>query len=351
MLTENMENIFKFLALSSPQSGNKHAAVAWRPLSVPVGCIALPSTTTTSASQRCENHKASIRNGNVEIVVWVGDFTHYELYEIWQAVRSSSTITVLTLHISGANEHDYHLEDFFSAVRASPQLVQLYLYYYHTLIDKSLPCLEQCLQDNVTLQRLCVRYSRTTDSVALVNAVLRPSQTLTKLDLMHCVLGPRGAKQVAVFLPTNHTLKELLLKGNSIGCSGAMDIALALQKNQTLHILDVSQNEIKCAGATALASMLKENQHLQVLELRANQIASTGAFALHESVRLHNVTLIRLDLIRNAPLTFDLSAVELLDTIQRLTATHQTVSRLILTLVQARKRLPRELFQVLATFL
>ncbi|KAH9245963.1 hypothetical protein BASA81_016504 [Batrachochytrium salamandrivorans] len=300
-----------------------------------------------------------------ELVVWVGDFTPQELLEIWGLVRQTNKVSILTVHISGANQSHSSLQAFFHFLTESHQVEQLFMYYYHTSIDSSVPCLARCLQTNSSLKRLCVRFNGTYDNHnrhGFITALFPPppspsssSSSLMRLDLSQCGLGLEGAEQLAGLLQQQQQagqgLKELVLKGNAVGDSGAEALALALRGNQTLVLLDLSQNDLHCRACEGLGLLLLGNQTLQTLELRANQIGTRGMALLEQVLRVGNCSLVALDISRN-PATFDLA--------HRL-ATHRRVSRLVMTLQAAKwpsspptsamRRLPTELVRYLTCFL
>lgn len=298
-----------------------------------------------------------------ELVVWVGDFTSQELLEIWSLVRQTPKVSILTVHISGANHSHVNLQAFFHSLAESHQVEQLFLYYYHTSIDSSVPCLARCLRANSSLKRLCVRFHGTYDNrdrhgfITALFPPLSPSASaasLTRLDLSQCGLGLEGAEQLAGLLQLKARkggLRELVLKGNAMGDSGAEALALALRGNQTLGLLDLSQNDLRCRACEGLGLLLLGNQTLKTLELRANRIEARGMAVLEQVLRVGNCTLIALDVSRN-PAGLDVA--------HRL-ATHRRASRLVLALQAAKwpgspptcavRRLPTELVRYLASFL
>ncbi|KAI9216449.1 kinase-like domain-containing protein, partial [Blastocladiella britannica] len=102
----------------------------------------------------------------------------------------------------------------------------------------------------------------------------QPQQRLTKLELKSCNLGPKGADQLAQFLPP--TLTYLDLSYNQIGKSSTRTIALKLPLSLTALLLCC--NEIGASGATAVAANLPPL--LTQLDLAINWFGDEGAVAI-----------------------------------------------------------------------
>ncbi|XP_056134577.1 uncharacterized protein lrrc74b [Lampris incognitus] len=127
--------------------------------------------------------------------------------------------------------------------------------------------------------------------------VLRNMQN-SELSMMHCGLGPQGAKALAVPLVTNTSILRLNLRDNWMEGMGGAAMAEMLKENCYVTEVDLSDNRLGEQGAQAMASMLRENITLRALYLSGNHLNDRAAQHLGLAL-IGNTKLESLDLSHN----------------------------------------------------
>ena len=93
---------------------------------------------------------------------------------------------------------------------------------------------------------------------------LRGNETLTALDLGHCIVGDDGAVALAGALRVNTTLQKLNLENARIGAVGLRALLEAARANSTLQELDVQTLRHEDNLLQVLEDFLDENNLLHV---------------------------------------------------------------------------------------
>ena len=83
--------------------------------------------------------------------------------------------------------------------------------------------------------------------------------TLSKIDLKHHGLGPKGAKAICICLTSNSHVFHLNISDNGIGPSGAIAVANMLRENCYITEIDLSSNKLGNTGGIAIFQVLLEN--------------------------------------------------------------------------------------------
>eukprot|EP00051_Salpingoeca_urceolata_P033420 m.20641 g.20641 ORF g.20641 m.20641 type:complete len:347 (-) comp6223_c0_seq1:123-1163(-) len=117
------------------------------------------------------------------------------------------------------------------------------------LLDVSLPpfscrCLGQALTHNKCLTSLTLDFNRFgAEGVRLLTLGMAVNDTLRKLSLRYCCIGPDGGEHLGTVLAV-YTLSELFLDGNQLTGEGCAALAKGLCDNGTLSLLSLQDNNI-----------------------------------------------------------------------------------------------------------
>lgn len=123
------------------------------------------------------------------------------------------------------------------------------------------------------------------------------SETLEKLYLNNCGLGPEGSTSISACLPKLTKLREFICGRNRLENKGALNMSRALSELTNLEVLKLNQNGIGVEGIKSLADILKSNINtVREFDFSDNTIKSLGSEALSQAImRAPNLKVIRLD--------------------------------------------------------
>lgn len=121
-------------------------------------------------------------------------------------------------------------------------------------------------------------------------------ETLEKLYLNNCGLGPEGSTSIASCIPNLKNLRELICGRNRLEDKGAKNMSRALAELRNIEVLRLDQDGIRPAGICALLGALQANiETLEELDLSDNTIKADGARAIASALsRATNITTLRL---------------------------------------------------------
>ncbi|CAM9647757.1 unnamed protein product [Ectocarpus sp. 12 AP-2014] len=154
------------------------------------------------------------------------------------------------------------------------------------------------LRGHPSLRELELEWEGVRDLSSIAQA-LGEHKSLTRLNLTHNEIGPRGAVQLAAALRNNKSLTELDLRENSLGPSGMKSIADALASNETMRTLHLQDNSIGDDGVIAMTEALMRNGRLRTVCLDGNKVSDEGAKVICIAIKM-NLALKMLSLSRNA---------------------------------------------------
>ncbi|KAK7504307.1 hypothetical protein BaRGS_00004611 [Batillaria attramentaria] len=112
--------------------------------------------------------------------------------------------------------------------------------------------------------------------VTPVGAYLR-SPSSPELSIRHYLLGPRGAKALAVPLLLDSCITTLNLERNALGSEGARHLMEALIESCSITHLNLSYNELGSTGAAILGRVLMNNSLLRSVTLSGNLFKDADA--------------------------------------------------------------------------
>lgn len=123
------------------------------------------------------------------------------------------------------------------------------------------------------------------------------SDTLEKLYLNNCGLGPEGSTSIAACLPKLSKLREFICGRNRLENNGATNMSRALSDLTTLEVLILNQNGIGVEGIKNLANILRSNINtIREFDFSDNIIKKEGSEALAQVIMCAaNLQIIRLD--------------------------------------------------------
>lgn len=123
------------------------------------------------------------------------------------------------------------------------------------------------------------------------------AQTLEKLYLNNCGLGPEGSSNIASTISGLKNLREFICGRNRLEDKGATNMSRALSELTTIEVLKLNQNGIRVEGIKKLVDALEANREsLRELDLSDNTIKSEGADALGQVIsKSPNLEILRLD--------------------------------------------------------
>lgn len=123
------------------------------------------------------------------------------------------------------------------------------------------------------------------------------SETLEKLYLNNCGLGPEGSTSIAACLPKLRNLREFICGRNRLENKGALNMSRALSELTNLEVLKLNQNGIGVEGIKDLVAILKSNiNSVREFDFSDNTIKSQGSEALSQAIiRAPNLKVIHLD--------------------------------------------------------
>lgn len=112
------------------------------------------------------------------------------------------------------------------------------------------------------------------------------SQSLVRLELMHCDLETSGVRHLFDCLHGQHSLTHLDFESNSIDSGIAESIGKLLRHNTTLLNLCVHNNRVGSRTAVAVAAAMLENTTLLMLEMGDNEIDDEGILAFSRNIQM-----------------------------------------------------------------
>ncbi|XP_042358927.1 leucine-rich repeat-containing protein 74A-like [Plectropomus leopardus] len=95
--------------------------------------------------------------------------------------------------------------------------------------------------------------------------------------LNHYVMGPLGAKAVAVVLQNDNTISNLELEDNALKAEGTRYLMEMLQTNISIQSLNLSNNQLHLEGADMVSKMLKDNYNIKSIKLSGNDFDDSAA--------------------------------------------------------------------------
>ena len=116
---------------------------------------------------------------------------------------------------------------------------------YNELPDAAFALFAPVVARNRTLRSLNFYFNHqvgepgSSPGIVQLAEALHGNETLTSLDLGHCIVGDDGAAAFAAALRVNHTLLSLNLENCRIGAPGLRAILEAARVNSTLQALDL----------------------------------------------------------------------------------------------------------------
>ena len=140
--------------------------------------------------------------------------------------------------------------------------------------------------NNVSLSTLQLDHNDTIgdDGVGALCAGLRSNNTLKKLSLQYCKLGPDSGMPLRTVLAySGCALESLELRGNRIGHRGLKMLAGVFKRNTVLQKLDLADNDVgpdEDALKTFAASVAANCGALTYIDFESNNIGANGAQVL-----------------------------------------------------------------------
>jgi Ran GTPase-activating protein (RanGAP) involved in mRNA processing and transport len=209
-------------------------------------------------------------------------------------LKNNSTLQELTLEFSRGTT----IAPILSSVRDHPLLHRLCLHGY--AVD--LTGLETVLlSETSNITELDIhRFYRGPRIVGLtpVLEALGRRQSLTKLGLHYCRLGPDEARLLRMAFYNTRSLQSLDLASNDLGSAELAELAPALYHDTSIEQLDLSGNNlIDVESAEILGGVLRSNKSITSLDLSGNTFGRTpGAIDCIASGLGDNSTLLKIDL-------------------------------------------------------
>ncbi|CAN0207181.1 unnamed protein product, partial [Scytosiphon promiscuus] len=187
--------------------------------------------------------------------------------------RKLSALTIGSSHTAGVGVGAF--------LRGHPALKELELEWEGV---RDLSSIAQALADHKSLTRLNLTHNEIgpRGATQLANA-LRQNKSLTELDLRENSLGPRGIKAIADALASNDTMQTLHLQDNSIGDDGVIAMTEALMRNGRLRTVCLDGNKVSEEGAKVICIAIKMNLSLKVLSLSRNALPDGAKRALYDA--------------------------------------------------------------------
>lgn len=123
------------------------------------------------------------------------------------------------------------------------------------------------------------------------------AETIEKLYLNNCGLGPEGSTSIAACIPRLRKLREFICGRNRLENKGAANMSNALSKFRTLEVLRLPQNGINVKGIKCLSDAIDKNfKTIREIDLSDNTIKAEGADSLDGPIsRARNLQVLRLD--------------------------------------------------------
>ena len=149
-------------------------------------------------------------------------------------------------------------------------------------VDKDVGALYQRVQST-----LADHASRMNSKVVnLYNRALDPSRIegILQIELANCMLGPVGARYLAIVIPALPQLNYLNISSNAIGPVGAKELAGGLAQCKTISTLLLAWNKLENKGVENLVEGISALPMLKVLQLSWNDISDQGAQFLARSL-------------------------------------------------------------------
>lgn len=135
----------------------------------------------------------------------------------------------------------------------------------------------------------------------LLSGISNSGAQLTLLDLSDNAIGPIGAPSLIEFLesPAAETIEKLYLNNCGLGPEGSTSIAVSIPRLRKLKEFIVGRNRLENKGATNMSRALSELKHLEILKLPQNGIRVEGIKKLVEVLRSSLSTIREFDLSDN----------------------------------------------------
>lgn len=135
----------------------------------------------------------------------------------------------------------------------------------------------------------------------LLKGITDSGAQLKLLDLSDNAIGPIGAPSVIRFLESSSadTLEKLYINNCGMGPEGSSTIAAFIPKLQNLREFICGRNRLENKGATSMAKALSELKHLKLLRLNQNGIGVEGIKKLVDVLRVNRDTIEEVDLSDN----------------------------------------------------
>lgn len=123
------------------------------------------------------------------------------------------------------------------------------------------------------------------------------AETIEKLYLNNCGLGPEGSTSIAACIPRLRRLREFICGRNRLENKGATNMSRALMELNSLEVLKLPQNGINVKGIKSLCDVLQSNiSTIKEIDLSDNTIKAEGAESLDVPIsRAKNLQVLKLD--------------------------------------------------------
>ncbi|CAM9307083.1 unnamed protein product [Scytosiphon promiscuus] len=216
-----------------------------------------------------------VTQGHLDL--WMKDLSPDDSRAILRSVNTAGTklsiLTVGSSHTAGAGVGTF--------LRAHPTLKELELEWEGV---RDLSSIAQALADHKSLTRLNLTHNEIGPRGAIQLAgALRQNKSLTELDLRENSLGPTGMKAIADALASNDTMRTLHLQDNAIGDDGVIAMTEALMRNGRLRTVCLDGNKVSDLGAKVICIAIKMNPALKLLSLSRNALPDQSKRELYDA--------------------------------------------------------------------
>ncbi|XP_032242185.2 leucine-rich repeat-containing protein 74B [Nematostella vectensis] len=113
------------------------------------------------------------------------------------------------------------------------------------------------------------------------------NRTISDMDLTDTCLGDNGARLIVDMLRDNKNLQRLGLAKNNVGAKTMKALSEVMEVNKTLHSLDLSLNSLNDKNTTPFFIALKGNASLKELKMSYNDISEVAGFRLGGSLAVN----------------------------------------------------------------
>lgn len=150
---------------------------------------------------------------------------------------------------------------------------------YYGLRHNELRAVFHALEMNAYVKTLLLQDSwMNEDSVHLLSNMLGHNESITKLDLKQCEIGPAGAKAINEGLQTTLTLRELDLSFNSIGDKGLRFLRPTFRNNESLKKINLGHNSLTAVSAPILQQFFTNHDVIEDVNLEWNILNDDEGF-------------------------------------------------------------------------